>query len=63
MDVEYFLLDREMSTLQEVTGSPMSSIKCHKTTRTPNVTQKPSLADTIVVPSGLIIVPRSVQKA
>ena len=59
MNIEYLLPNGEMSTLQEVTGSPMSSIKCHKATRTPNVTQKSSLADKIVGPNGLITVPQS----
>jgi len=44
-----------MSTRQEV-GVINVKYHCHKATRTPNVTQESSLAEAIVVPSGLIIV-------
>jgi len=56
--IEYLLLNIEMSTRQEVW---VINVKypCHKATRTLNVTQESSLADAIVVPSGLKIVPRS----
>jgi hypothetical protein len=50
------LLNREMSTRQEV-GVINVKYHCHKATRTINVTQKSSLADAVVVPSALNIVP------
>ena len=45
-----------MSTRQEVEVINVT-YHCHKATTTLNVTQKSSLADAIVVPSGLKIVP------
>jgi len=54
--IEYLLPDREMSTRQQV-GVINIKYHCHKATSTLNVTQKSSLADAIVVPSGLKIVP------
>jgi len=45
-----------MSTRQEA-GVIHVKYQCHKATRTLNVTQKSSLADTSVVPDGLKIVP------
>jgi len=45
----------------DTTGSRVTSVKyhCHKAASTLTVIQKPSLADAIVVPSGLKIVPWS----
>ena len=54
--IQYLLLDTEISKRQEVVVIN-AKYHCHKATRTLNVTQKSSLADAVVVPSALNIVP------